>query len=773
MSHRFSIGLLVVAYLALAIAYGLVIPPFENLDEVEHFGVVRYVTDTGRLPVQGDTALTTYHIRQEASQPPLYYLLAAPLLRLTGVSTADTRVYLTPNPYVTCGTEATRANKAVLRHDSFAEAFPWRGALLALHLLRMLSTVLQASTVVGVYAIARRAFPHKPGVPLLATALTAFNPQFLIVASGVNNDNVATPVITWALYVTVLVAQEGLSLRRALALGALIGLAALSKLTGLLLLLLVALAVILNFKSQISNSKSANRQICNLQSAICNVTILGGAALVVAGWWYIRNWQLYRDPLGLGPMLDIVGRRGSVPLELMLSELGLVFRSYWGQFPCAFFDSQLYYTAWMIAATLGLIGLLIGLRRSDASRTPALALKRSAGASVTHHASRFTFHVLASWLALVLIGWLRWNLTTPAPGGRLLFTAVGAVSTLLAYGLTRLPPLFSPRSSLHALCSTFFAYGSSVAMVGVGVFALLAWVYPLFAPPPLVNADIRPQHPLQAQFGESMGLLGYDLRTESLAPGHYLDVTLYWRALGRMSPDYTLALQLAATAPGDTRTLLNFNTWPGGGNLPTSVWPVGPVIVDRYRVPLPSDTGMTQAWRFQALLYNAPSGTRLPLVLDTQPSGQVLTLGTFRVKGTTTVTLPDAARLPSPVTFDQAIDLTHAQVEQQPDGVHVRLLWQSLNPLPRDVTVFVHAYDVGGALVATGDGPPLAGNFPTSFWQTGDQVLDDHVLALPGTLSLNDVQVTVGLYPPEDGGRLLAVQGVTRLPNDERVVWPK
>ena len=53
MSHRFSIGLLVVAYLALAIAYGLVIPPFENLDEVEHFGVVRYVTDMAACPCKG------------------------------------------------------------------------------------------------------------------------------------------------------------------------------------------------------------------------------------------------------------------------------------------------------------------------------------------------------------------------------------------------------------------------------------------------------------------------------------------------------------------------------------------------------------------------------------------------------------------------------------------------------------------------------------------------------------------------------------------------
>ena len=151
-------------YAALALAYGVVIPPFEGLDEVEHFGVVRYVADMGRLPVQGDASLAAYHIRQEASQPPLYYLVAGPLLRLSRISTANTADYLVPNPYVTCGTENIRADKAVLRHDPFAEAFPWHDALLALHLLRALSTVMQAFTVAGVYAIARRVFPTGPAL---------------------------------------------------------------------------------------------------------------------------------------------------------------------------------------------------------------------------------------------------------------------------------------------------------------------------------------------------------------------------------------------------------------------------------------------------------------------------------------------------------------------------------------------------------------------------------------------------------------------------------
>jgi hypothetical protein len=127
-------------------------------------------------------------------------------------------------------------------------------------------------------------------------------------------------------------------------------------------------------------------------------------------------------------------------------------------------------------------------------------------------------------------------------------------------------------------------------------------------------------------------------------------------------------------------------------------------------------------------------------------------------------------RLAAPVTFDQAIALTQVDVDPQTDGVHVRLLWQSLRPLQRDATVFVHAYDASGKLVATGDGPPLRDNFPTSLWQKGDKVLDEHVLTLHDDLSLNDVQVKVGLYLPQEEMRLSAMQNATRLPDDAVVI---
>jgi len=59
-THNLQFAILV-CFVLLAVTYGLVVPPFENLDEVEHFGVVRYIAETGQLPVHGMPEAEIYH----------------------------------------------------------------------------------------------------------------------------------------------------------------------------------------------------------------------------------------------------------------------------------------------------------------------------------------------------------------------------------------------------------------------------------------------------------------------------------------------------------------------------------------------------------------------------------------------------------------------------------------------------------------------------------------------------------------------------------------
>ncbi|MDW8069002.1 MAG: glycosyltransferase family 39 protein [Anaerolineae bacterium] len=741
-----NILLFLLAFVGLGLLYGIVVPPFENLDEIEHFGVIWHIADLGRLPVHGAPEAEVYHYRQEASQPPLYYLLSAGLVRLLGLQARDMEAYVRFNPRVACGPNAPSLydNRAIFYHNPHRERFPWRGTLLMLHVLRIGSTLLQALTVLGTWALARRLFPARPGIAPLATAIVAFNPQFLFVASGVNNDNLVTPLATWGLYLLIRLWQEGPSVRRVLALGLLIGLAGLSKLSGWLLLplsLLVILLALFRFR------RGARFQTVAI-SLIGRWSLVIFIPLALSGWWFWRNWHLYGDPTALAPMLELVGRRGS-PIY-PLNEAGLVFRSFWGQIPCSFYPAG-FYIPYLLLTGAGVLGLLWGWRRLCSSE-------------------RWTVGILVAWFLLVLTGWIRWDMMTPAPGGRLLFPAFPAIALLLALGIHTLVirpwamrPLLLPSLALRPL-----VIPSLVILLSLLAFWAVADILPAFYAPPPRHADpgtVRPQHSLRAQFGDAIRFLGYDLSARP--EKRFLDVTLYWQATAPITDDYVMALQLVSPIPGDNTLRWTYDSWPGRGNYPTTAWQPGEVVRDRYRFHLPEANFPTQAWDLQVVLYDPERGP-LPVSVDGTAVGNRLILERLRLPGSVP-TCPESDRLTAEVHLGERVALTHAGVAVEGKSVRIVLCWQSLAPLSEDYHVFVHLYDSSGTLLAAGDGPPMGGAFPTSLWKPGDVVLDLH--DLPPLVEGG--RVAVGLYRLQDGLRLPVTIGGISIPDAAVPIWPE
>jgi hypothetical protein len=68
--------------------------------------------------------------------------------------------------------------------------------------------------------------------------------------------------------------------------------------------------------------------------------------------------------------------------------------------------------------------------------------------------------------------------------------------------------------------------------------------------------------------------------------------------------------------------------------------------------------------------------------------------------------------------------------------------------------VFAHVLDGNGDLVAQHDGVPAVGFRPTSSWQAGELIADDHWIELPADAALQDATLSVGLYRPADVTRL-------------------
>jgi len=715
-----GLSLAIGVYLVLAVAYGVVAPPLESPDEIGHFFATKYMADHGALPEPDKPWAQQYFYGQEGSQPPLYYWVGALILRLSGVHTGDAWNYKQVNPHTTCGSPLATGNKAFLAHDP---SFPWRDSTLAIHLLRLYSTALGLATVIGVAAIARLCFPGRPWVALLCVALTALNPQFLFVSAGVNNDNMVVALCTWGVYWILRAALQGFTPATTVLIGLLIGLAALSKLTGLLLAPLAGLAI--SFAAW--RQRRARQALALGIFAAGRLALVGLPVLAVFGWWCLRNTLLYADPLLIEHHLAIVKSHPPLPLMYMGYDIPDLFRSYWGRFTCDLVPGDWYSALWGLVVLAGFMGLVLHGRKRLSRRQQVCLLG------------------LAAWFMLVFLGWLRWNMITTGVQGRLLFPATASVSVLVGGGW-----------SWWVDRRRWLEKALLLAWLGLALWVLLGLLVPAFAPPRRYAdaAALDIPNRVDGVFGERIALLGFDVQPTSLEPGQTVEVTLYLSATRPMTETYSMGLWFVSAVPGETSRLVGLDTWPGHGNYPTTAWKPGEVVVDRYRLTVPREVERAQAWVLQVSIHGMGEGKWLPLSQNGQIVGDRALLGWIRVGASKPPEMPPEALLDAPPVFGGAMMLRGAQVVPAEGAMRVTLWWETQAPPAGNHTVFVHLMDEDRQLVGTGDGPPLGGGFPTQMWRPGDVVLDEHVVPLPPNLATARYTVHVGWYDSVTGARL-------------------
>ena len=90
------------------------------------------------------------------------------------------------------------------------------------------------------------------------------------------------------------------------------------------------------------------------------------------------------------------------------------------------------------------------------------------------------------------------------------------------------------------------------------------------------------------------------------------------------------------------------------------------------------------------------------------------------------------------------------------EGLHpgqwltVTLYWQPLRTLEADYTSFVHVLDRRDEKIAQHDAPPGGVYYPTSLWQPGEILRDQHVIYLPEKLSAGPYALRIGWYAIPD-----------------------
>ncbi|MCC6190503.1 MAG: phospholipid carrier-dependent glycosyltransferase [Anaerolineales bacterium] len=751
------LGVVIGAHLVLGLLYDWATPSYEASDEGAHYAVVNWLADGRPLPVQQPGG-PERDWAQEGSQPPLYYWLAAQLIR--GLDRTDYAAQRVEFPLSAIGTPGTDHNANLYRHPM--EPGPLAGTLLAIKVVRLFSLTLSAATVGLTFVLAQQALRAEHSVSLLAAALVAFNPMALFINASVNNDNLLMLLSTAGLVAT-LALMRGVGRTRAgwqlrATLGVILGLAALTKISGLLLWPLAGAALVWaelagDGRSGIQRApKTPAALVRSAWPVVFQLMAVYALALLVCGWWYWRNLQLYGEWLGLETMVAVAGPRPATTLAALLwNEWYGFYLSFWGVFgvftvlPAAWVHGL--YAALTGAAMFG--GLLACLRRP---------VRVSADLAL-----------LGAFCLLTLAGVIRWTLQTYASQGRLLFGAIAPLSILLAAGLFSLArPVLRPRAGRGWASGFVLTLAAALALVAAVIPA--AYIAPHYAPPPIVSeaglpADLRP---VQATFGGQIELLGYTAQSEPIAPGDTLSVTLYWRGSQPIAADYSLALHVLGR--GQTEEVGKLDTWPGGGNAATSQWTPGTIYADTYALPIAVNAQVpTQLW-LDVYFRQGETG-RLPIVTPQGASAQAVRLWAGRAAPRAAHT--DEPEQPSLAQFENGLRLLGYDASAN-GALYLTLYWElaANEPLGQDYTVFLHLTDAQGVLVLEpADAPPLDGDWPTSAWLPGRQVADTHVIGLSPTLRAGRYNLRMGLYDPSTGARLAAFRpDGTRWPDDAIVL---
>jgi 4-amino-4-deoxy-L-arabinose transferase-like glycosyltransferase len=657
------------------------------------------------LPVQSTENKDVW--LREAGQPPLYYAVAT--LLVAPFDTSDFPGFVRFNiahPAIDARSESESAN--VFIHTPH-EAFPYKGSVLAIHLVRLFSVLWGAGAIVGVYLVVREAVPGRQDLALAAAAVAALNPHFIFISSVVNNDATATCLCTLVLWLSIklgrgteLLANERArqNLGTVRSLGVLLGLALLSKVSALALVALVALALALAWWRE-----------RDLLALLVRGGVIFGLAALIAGWWYVRNWVLYGDPLGWGVwLMDLYVHR--ISLAELLRQFGHVATSFWSPIDHLFSAPVFWGLGFLLAvAASGWTKLIVQISQREYRGAHGLLLS-------------------GVWFVLLFVSLVRYMTTTPSAEGRLLFPAIAPTCLLLVQGWdTALPRRWAR---------------GTACMVGMGLFVLCAGspffaIAPRYARPLMDSRqDIGGAIPFEDKLVRDVRLLGVAVEPKEARIGETVRVTLYWEALSGSLADLRAVVRLW-TAGG--RLAGQRDTVPASEVYPPDLWRAGDIVRDVYRFKMPGPG--------PALYHVSVSASNGDASLGGTSSADAFKL--------LPPLLPAEMTHPLAYNLDDKVALIGYHVPDGPlapgEALTVTFYWRALAEMNEAYTVFVHLLDADGALLGQGDGPPLDGDYPTFSWSPGEELADTHVVRANVDLD-RGARLSVGLYRVEDGIRL-------------------
>ena len=328
-----AVGALAAAAGAFALTAALIVPAGLPYDEPAHWSNVLFYAEHLGPPVLGEP-----DVSYQGQQTPLYYAIAALLVRMTGDADA---------------------------------------AFLAVRLLGVAGAVALTLLTAGILL---RSIPSRPAVVIAGTAFIAVNPMFAVIAGSVQND---TWTLVWAfalLWVALPYVDPSRTASRPWAWGLLLG--------------LLGSAAILT-KLSIAPLVAAVLVVLLVRRRIVMAVTAGAVVLVACGWWIVRNLLLYGDLTGQAGVEQAgyeFGQGALGPLHLARSALTYLF------LPTEYLRNSISAPWWIdaIVVVLGIAvvvgGVLLAVRvRRDCAAGAVLLLVVVGAISVAAWLAQVTF----------------------------------------------------------------------------------------------------------------------------------------------------------------------------------------------------------------------------------------------------------------------------------------------------------------------------------------------------------------------------------------------
>jgi 4-amino-4-deoxy-L-arabinose transferase-like glycosyltransferase len=708
---RRPIALVLFVFVVLSLLYIWIVPPFEGPDEAQHFAYVTWLIEEKSLPPQGEAAWET-PVEQEAGQPPLYYLLASLPARLVDLNNPPATYH--PNPHFVGPFPRTVPDNDNRAIHYPGEVQPLRGGWLAFYMMRVLTMLFGLVLIVSVYGVGRNVLPSRPEVALMAATLVALTPQVIYIGGVVSNDIPAAALSAITLWLFTRMFREGARPFLALATGLALGVAALFKVSSLVMVAPLGLGL-----AWLGLSRRYP-----WRDVLKNGVLLGLGAFLVAGWWFVRSWVQYGSPFGLEThdLTPWAITRAEMLAE-PLARWEEVWRTYWMAFGWATIRPERWvYRSLSFLAVVAVIGLgLAGWR---------WLRNRQRGFSTTA-----VLMILLLVTVLTFVPFLEfWMRRVIAPYGRLLYPALAAIAILFTLGWQKI----HPRLPL-------------VACLWVGLLALVSPFTVIrsaySSPSPLTDAEVNELGPRPGwRFGWSVEhpiaeLLGAVPLERTVEVGQLLPVRVCWRVLEVAEGDYSILLHIIGP---ENALIAQRRTFPGLGRFPTSAWQPGVAFCDLIRVRVVDNVTETQVYKIEVGMIDEKKDERLQIFNATGDPESNLFVGFVKLVAPEGLLMASGVADGPPI---QLIDYDFEALWTAGGFQTITLEWGVATPVDIDYQVFVHLRDmVTGEPVAQADGPPREGWYPTSWWEAGERIVDRRSFDVPATVPPARYQLVVGLY---------------------------